>query len=154
MKEKKEFKETRVGKFLNSQGKDILGTVVGTVGDVFGVGILSSVGDKIRGSNSLTETQKETALELLELDKIEMQEVTKKWALDMNSDSWLSKNVRPIGLLWMFFCVSLFALLDAISSEITFSAAWIGLFSSTLITMVVAYYGSRGYEKIKQIKNK
>ena len=44
---------------------------------------------------------KEEALKLLEMDIVEMQEVSKRWSSDMSSDSWLSKNVRPMMLIFL-----------------------------------------------------
>lgn len=152
-KDKKKFGQTAVGKFLKTQAPDLAGDLLGLVGDVTGVGMLSTIGDKIKGSDKLTPSQKETALELLKIDIAEMEEVTKRWESDMASDSWLSKNVRPLVLLYLVVVVSVFAVMDSISSEITFTVAWINLFSSLLLTVIVAYFGSRGAEKYKKIGN-
>jgi SNF family Na+-dependent transporter len=86
----------------------------------------------------LPPEDKEKAMKLLELDMIEMQEVSKRWTADMASTSWLSKNVRP--LILVFFSVSYVVgwYLDYSLDSIT------GLLS----LIVGAYFGSRGVEKV------
>ena len=71
----------------------------------------------------------------------------------MVSDSWLSKNIRPIVLAWLVIFVSLFAVVDSIDTiDFTVEAAWITLFSTLLVTVIVSYFGSRGVEKYQKIK--
>ena len=97
----KKFKDTKVGKFLLNNGSGI----VNTLGDVLpSNGVLGIVKGLIDKDKSLPLEDKEKALKLLELDIIEMQEVTKRWQADLNSDNKLSKNVRPITLI--FFSVA------------------------------------------------
>jgi len=76
------------------------------------------------------------------MDSIEMQEVSKRWNSDMTSDSWLSKNVRPMTLV--FFSVSYVIgwFLDYSLENIT----------SLVSLIIAAYFGSRGFEKVQSIK--
>ena len=76
-----------------------------------------------------------------------MKEVTKRWEHDSKSDSWLPKNIRPLTLAYTMFVVSLFCVLDS-STKFEVKEHWVSLFSSLLLTIVVAYFGSRGAEKI------
>ena len=138
---KKKFSETKVGKFLKSIGSNIFGTV----GDVLpNNGLLGVLKGLITKSNTLSEEDKKMALKYLEMDIAEMQEVSKRWASDMTSDSWLSKNVRPLTLI--FF-------------SIAYVVGWFLNYSLENITgllslIVGAYFGSRGLEKFKSIQNK
>ena len=95
-KSKKKFKDTRVGKFLSKAAPNILKGVSDLVPDA---GILKLVGGLISKDEVLTPKDKEEALKLLELDIIEIQEISKRWSADMSSDSWLSKNTRPMTLI-------------------------------------------------------
>ena len=97
---------------------------------------------------------KEKALKLLEQDMVEMQEISKRWDSDMKSDSWLSKNTRPMTLI--FLTISLIILIVLESSNIQFDvdSGWVDLLKSLLITVYVAYFGSRGAEKFKTISKK
>ena len=135
---KKKFSETKVGKFLKGAAPKLLDII----GDVFPtVGILSKAKDLIKKDTNILNEDKDIALKLLEIDVIEMQEVSKRWSSDMASDSWLSKNVRPLTLV--FFSLSYVTgwFLDYSLDSIT------GLLS----LIVAAYFGSRGFEKIKSI---
>ena len=97
---------------------------------------------------------KEEALKLLELDIIEMQEVSKRWVADMGSDSWLSKNVRPVTLIFLTISTWVLILMDSLNIEFGVSPEWIDLLKSLLLTIYVAYFGSRGFEKYKHISQK
>ena len=135
---KKKFAETRIGKFL----KNVAPKILSIIGDVIpSAGILSKAKDLIQKDSNISKEDKDIALKLLEIDVMEMQEVTKRWESDMASDSWLSKNVRPLTLV--FFSLSYVAgwFLEYPLDSIT------GLLS----LIVAAYFGSRGFEKIKSI---
>ena len=81
----------------------------------------------------------------------EMQkQVTERWKLDMQSDSWLSKNIRPLVLI--FLCVSTVLLIFIDAGIITFNvkASWVDLLQLVLITVIGAYFGGRSFEKRKK----
>jgi hypothetical protein len=88
---------------------------------------------------------------LLEQDMIEMQEISKRWSSDMKSDSWLSKNTRPMTLIFLTMSMVLLILLDSFEIQFSVSSGWVDLLKSLLITVYVAYFGSRGVEKFKKI---
>ena len=135
----KKFKDTKVGQFLNKNGSNIV-DVIGSI--IPSTRILSIAKELIVKDQSLPPKDKETALKLLEMDSIEMQEVSKRWNSDMTSDSWLSKNVRPMTLV--FFSVSYVIgwFLDYSLENIT-----------SLVSLIIgAYFGSRGFEKVQSIK--
>ena len=85
------------------------------------------------------------------LDTIELQEVSKRWSSDMKSDSWLSKNTRPMTLIFLTISLVIFILLDGFDISFGIDTGWIDLLKSLLITVYVAYFGSRGAEKFKSI---
>jgi uncharacterized membrane protein len=84
---------------------------------------------------------------------IEMQEISKRWESDMVSDSWLSKNTRPMTLIFLTVSLVVFILLDGFDIAFGIDSEWIILLKSLLITVYVAYFGSRGVEKFKSITN-
>ena len=148
---KKKFKDTRVGKFLSKAAPNILKGVSNVVPDA---GILKLIGGIISKDEQLPPKDKEEALKLLELDIIEMQEVSKRWVADMGSDSWLSKNVRPVTLIFLTISTWVLILMDSLNIEFGVSPEWIDLLKSLLLTIYVAYFGSRGFEKYKHISQK
>lgn len=150
---KKKFKDTKVGKFLT----DKVPSIVGLVGDVLpDVGVLGVVKGLIQKEPDivLPAEDKEKALKLLEQDMIEMQEITKRWQSDMQSDSYLSKNTRPLTLIFLTCSLVIFILLDGFEIDFSIDEAWVDLLKSLLITVYVAYFGSRGAEKFKAISKK
>ena len=150
---KKKFKETKVGKFLT----DKVPAIVGLVGDVLPnnsvLGVVKALIQK-EPDIVLPPEDKEKALKLLEQDMIEMQEVTKRWQSDMQSDSYLSKNTRPLTLIFLTCSLVIFILLDGFEIDFSIDDAWVDLLKSLLITVYVAYFGSRGAEKFKSISKK
>ena len=149
---KKKFNETKVGKFLSKAAPGILDLA----GDVLpDAGVFGLVKNLIHKDPMLPAEDKEKALKLLEQDMIEMQEVTKRWESDMKSDSWLSKNTRPMCLIFLSIMTVAFIWVDS-HHEISFTVEqeWIGLLKTLVTTVYVAYFGSRGVEKYKTISNK
>ena len=148
-KPKKKFKDTKVGGFLLGKS-GIIDVITNILPDQ---GVLGMVKNLIDKDQELTPQDKETALKLLEQDMIEMQEVTKRWQSDNLSDSWLSKHTRPMTLIFLTVSLVVFILLDGLSIEFGINSEWINLLKSLLITVYVAYFGSRGVEKFKSITN-
>ncbi len=148
---KKKFHETKVGQFLSQAAPGILGTV----GEVLpNNGVLGLVKNLIHKDPALPVEDKEKALKLLEQDMIEMQEVSKRWESDMKSDSWLSKNTRPLSLIFLSVMTVAFIWVDSHETlSFTVEQEWIGLLKTLTTTVYVAYFGSRGAEKFKTISN-
>jgi hypothetical protein len=107
--------------------------------------------DLIVKDSVLPPKDKEVALELLKMDVIEMQEISKRWDSDMKSDSWLSKNTRPLTLIFLTASMVFLIMLDSLDIDFGVKNEWIDLLKSLLITVYVAYFGSRGVEKFKAI---
>ena len=145
---KKKFSETKLGKFLQKIGSSIVNKAEDVLPDSGFYGILKNL---ISNDKQLTPQDKETALKLLEMDVVEMQEVSKRWESDMKSDSWLSKNTRPMTLIFLTISTVFIIILDSLNIDFGVSIEWIDLLKSLLITTYVAYFGSRGVEKFKAI---
>ena len=148
---KKKFNETKVGKFLSKTAPglfDVASDLLPSAG-VFGL-----VKNLITKDEHLPTEFKEKALMLLEQDMIEMQEVSKRWESDMKSDSWLSKNTRPMCLIFLSIMTISFIWVDSHESlSFTVEQEWISLLKTLVTTVYVAYFGSRGAEKFKSIGN-
>ena len=145
---KKQFKDTKVGKFLVGD-KGLFKNLADTLPDKGFLGVLKNL---IAKENTLSPFEKEKALELLKMDLLEIQEVSKRWDADMSSDSWLSKNTRPLTLLYLTLTTTLFVILDSSDSPFKVGSEWIELLKTLLVTVYVAYFGSRGFEKYNKIR--
>ena len=75
------------------------------------------------------------------------QNITDRWKADMNSDSWLSKNVRPLVLIFLVVCTVLMIFIDAGSINFVVEEKWTDLLQLVLITVIGAYFGGRSFEK-------
>ena len=133
---KNKFKDTKVGKFLLSNGSSI----VNTLGDALpSNGVLGIVKGLIDKDDTLPSQTKEEALKLLEIDIIEMQEVTKRWEAD-SKGSKLTQNVRPLTLVFLTIAFVIGWFLQIEELEVV----------KELLTIVfLAYFGGRSVEKIK-----
>ena len=143
----KKFKDTKVGQFLLNNGSGI----VNTLGDVLpSNGVLGIVKGLIDKDKSLPPEDKEKALKLLEMDMVEMQEVTKRWEADLNSDNKLSKNVRPLTLIFMTVSLILFIFLDSVFDDFNFDEVHIETLKQLCSVVFIAYFGGRSYEKTRR----
>jgi len=145
---KKKFKDTKVGAFLTKTGSNIVDVVGDVLPDNGVLGIVKGLLDK---DDTLPPQDKQTALKLLEMDSQELLEVSKRWDSDMASDSWLSKNVRPLTLVYLTLATTIYIVLDSLNIAFDIDQAWIELLKTLLVTIYVAYFGSRGFEKFKKI---
>jgi hypothetical protein len=78
------------------------------------------------------------------------QNITDRWSADMNSDSWLSKNVRPLVLVFLVVSTVLMIFIDAGTINFNVEAKWTDLLQLVLITVIGAYFGGRSLEKTKK----
>lgn len=86
---------------------------------------------------------------LLDSEAVVQENVTERWKADMNSDSWLSKNVRPMVLIFLVLCTMLLVFIDAGFIDFKVEDKWISLLEITLLTVIGAYFGGRSIEKVK-----
>ena len=78
------------------------------------------------------------------------QNITDRWKSDMNSDSWLSKNVRPLVLIFLVVCTVIMIFIDAGTIAFEVEDKWTDLLQLVLITVIGAYFGGRTMEKRKK----
>lgn len=149
---KKTYKEihgtTRVGDFLRGINKSKVVNVAGEIleGDL--VGALKAVFK----SPELTEEEKAQAAKLIELDIEEQKSISRRWVADMRSDSWLSKNVRPLSLVFLTVATVILIYIDSFAIDVEVPTEWIDLLKSLLLGIYIAYFGSRGVEKAQAIR--
>jgi len=146
---KKKLRETKVGAFLADKVPGVLTAIGDVLPDQGTLGIVKNI---ITSDSSIEPQDKEMAMKLLEQDLAEMQNVSQRWNSDMKSDSWLSKNTRPLTLIYLTLASTLLIILDSFHTRFDVDTAWVELLKTLLITVYVAYFGSRGAEKITKIK--
>ena len=83
--------------------------------------------------------------------EVEMEKnITNRWQADLKSDSWLSKNVRPMVLIFLIVCTMLLIFIDAGALKFNVKDSYIDLLQMVLITVIGAYFGGRSLEKVKK----
>ena len=147
-KDKKPFNKTRVGLFLEKIAK---GRFAKAVPELVTGDVLSFLKELLRKDDELTQKQRDYALKLIEMDIEDMKGVTGRWQADMSSDSWLSKNVRPLMLIFLTIFMASALILDSGEFGVNVDSGWIDLLKSLLMTAFVAYFGGRSFEKTKRL---
>jgi len=142
---------TRVGdalRWLLKQGKEVAPELLKIASNVTGIEALELLANKIGADAVLSETDKKLLLEELNFDKIEMQETTKRWVSDNNTDSYLTRNIRPLTLAFLTATLFIYIILDSSLDGFKIAPEWIDLLSSLLLLVYGGYFGMRSAEKI------
>ena len=127
------------------------------LGKIFSSGateLVKGVGSVIDNLTTTKEEKLEAERKITEIVsnfEAQMQkEVTTRWTQDINSDSWLSKNIRPLVLIFLVVSTVLLIFIDAGVIEFEVKSSWVDLLQLVLITVIGAYFGGRSIEKIKR----
>jgi len=116
--------------------------------------LVKSVGGVIDNLHTSKEEKLEAAQKVKDLIasyEVQMEkEISSRWNADMKSDSWLSKNVRPLVLVFLVVSTVLMIFIDAGTINFVVEAKWTDLLQLVLITVIGAYFGGRSLEKTKK----
>tara|TARA_R110000787_G_scaffold10542_4_gene35720 strand:+ start:155 stop:613 length:459 start_codon:yes stop_codon:yes gene_type:complete len=149
MSDKKKFKETTVGKLLFGAAS-MINPALGKV--LSGVSTPQEALAEIGKSKISNEDKIKLQQMIYEQQNKEIQSITSRWEADSMSDSWLSKNVRPLVLVWCIVVFSLAGILDSIESvPFHIGATWNDTFEKVMMAVVLAYFGGRTAEKSTSI---
>jgi hypothetical protein len=114
--------------------------------------VLPDPAAKAQALAELTKIQQEGKLAELNADNVEAQELTKRMQADMASDSWLSKNIRPMTLIYILTAYLALALFDAFGLDI--SDSFVSLLGQWGMLVMSFYFGGRTLEKVMDMKGK
>ena len=107
--------------------------------------------DNLHTSEEEKLTAETKIKELVSNYEVEMEkQITERWKMDMSSDSWLSKNIRPLVLVFLVIATVLLIFIDAGAISFTVQDKWTDLLQLVLITVIGAYFGGRSLEKVKK----
>lgn len=107
---------------------------------------------KAKAQTELFKMQQEGRLAEIQADQVAMQETSKRWEADMVSDSWLSKNIRPMTLVYILLAYVSFAVMSAWGINV--NEAYVKLLGEWGQLIMLAYFGGRTVEKIMDIRAK
>ena len=152
MPDKKKFKETTVGKLLFGAAS-MINPTLGKV--LSGVSTPQEALSEIGKSKISNEDKIKLQQLIYEQQNKEIESITSRWKADAASDSWLSKNVRPLVLVWCIVVFSLAGILDSIESvPFNIGVTWNDTFEKVMMAVVLAYFGGRTTEKATSIFKK
>ena len=116
--------------------------------------LVKSVGgviDNLHTSKEEKLAAEQKIKELIASYEVQMEkEISSRWDADMKSDSWLSKNVRPLVLVFLVISTILMIFIDAGTISFVVEPKWTDLLQLVLITVIGAYFGGRSLEKTKK----
>ena len=148
----KQFKDTTVGKLLFGAAS----VINPTLGNVL-QGVMSpqeAIAEITKADVSNDDKIKLQQL-IYEQQNKEIEAITTRWQADSMSDSWMSKNVRPLVLVWCITIFSLAGILDSVESiPFQINALWNDTFEKVMMAVVLAYFGGRTTEKATNIFKK
>ena len=152
MSDKKKFKETTVGKLLFGAAS-MINPTLGKV--LSGVSSPQEALSEIGKSKISNEDKIKLQQLIYEQQNKEIESITSRWKADAASDSWLSKNVRPLVLVWCIVVFSLAGILDSIESvPFNIGVTWNDTFEKVMMAVVLADFGGRTTEKATSIFKK
>ena len=127
------------------------------LGKIFSGGtadLVKNIGGVVDSLHTSAEEKLEAERKIKELIasyQVEMEKnITARWQVDLKSDSWLSKNVRPMVLIFLIVCTMLLIFIDAGALSFEVKSSWVDLLQLVLITVIGAYFGGRSLEKVKK----
>ena len=126
--------------------KGIVKNLIGNAGEILDE-VITTDEERLDAKRKLKEL-------ILSLQAQMEQNITDRWKAYMNSDSWLSKNVRPLMLIFVMVCTMLLIFIDAGFLEFQVEEKWTDLLTMVLITIVGSYFGGRSLEKVRNGKAK
>ena len=152
MSKNKKFKDTTVGKLLLGAA----GMINPTFGNLLeGVTSPKEAIAEITKSDVSNEDKIKLQQLIYEQQNKEIQAITNRWQADAASDSWLSKNVRPLVLVWCIVVFSFAGILDSVESiPFNIGVTWNDTFEKVMMAVVLAYFGGRSGEKVTSIFKK
>ena len=152
MSSKKAFKDTTVGQLLFGAAS----VINPTLGNVLqGVTSPKEAIEAITKSDAPQEDKIKLQQLIYDQQTKEMNEISARWKADSMSDSWLSKNVRPLVLVWCIVVFSFAGILDSVETiPFTIHDNWNSTFEKIMMSTVLAYFGGRSSEKAMNIFKK
>jgi len=151
-KPKKKFAETTVGKLLFGAAS-LVNPTLGNL--ISGVSSPAEAIAAIGKSNVSSEDKIKLQQLIFEQQNKEMDAITSRWEADSLSDSWLSKNVRPLVLVWCIIVFSLAGILDSVETiPFHIGELWNDTFEKVMMSVVLAYFGGRTTEKATSLFKK
>ena len=129
--------------------------VLSTIGSLLGGDTIKDIGGVIDNLHT-SEEEKAAAKQKMEeilaaAEQAAQVQVSARWEADMKHGSWLSKNIRPMTLIFLTVCFVILSVFDGNLGEFTISSAYVPVYQTLLMTVYAAYFAGRSIEKVKRV---
>ena len=137
----------------------LLSTLTSAAGSLLGGDTIKDVGGIIDNLHTSGEEKEEARQKITEIlakaEQAAQAQVSARWEADMKHGSWLSKNIRPLTLVFLTFVFTILSVFDGnltvAGDTFTIGAAYVPVYQTLLMTVYAAYFAGRSIEKVKQV---
>ena len=130
----------------------ILSTITGFLSGGNVIKDIGGVLDNLHTSDEeKAEAERKIKSILVQAEQAAQQQVSARWEADMKHGSWLSKNIRPLTLIFLTICFVILSVFDGNLGEFTIGAAYVPVYQTLLMTVYAAYFAGRSIEKVKKV---
>ena len=130
-------------------------SILKAVGSLLGGDTIKDVGniiDNLHTSKEEKEAAKQKMEEILAAaEQAAQAQVTASWEADLKNGSWLSKNIRPLTLIFLTAIFTILSIFDGNLGEFTIGEAYVPVYQTLLMTVYAAYFAGRSIEKVKKV---
>ena len=133
----------------------LLATLAKGAGSLLGGDTIKDVGniiDNLHTSKEEKEAAKQKMEEILAAaEQAAQAQVSARWEADLKHGSWLSKNIRPLTLIFLTAIFTILSIFDGNVGEFTIGEAYVPVYQTLLMTVYAAYFAGRSIEKVKKV---
>jgi len=133
----------------------LLSTIAKGAGSLLGGDAIKDIGkivDDLHTSGEEREEAKQKITQILaEAEQAAQAQVTARWEADLKHGSWLSKNIRPITLIFLTAVFVILSVFDGNLGEFTIGESYVPVYQTLLITVYGAYFAGRSIEKVRKV---
>ena len=130
-------------------------SILKAVGSLLGGDTIKDVGniiDNLHTSKEEKEAAKQKMEEILAAaEQAAQAQVSARWEADLKHGSWLSKNIRPLTLIFLTAIFTILSIFDGNVGEFTIGEAYVPVYQTLLMTVYAAYFAGRSIEKVKKV---
>ena len=132
-----------------------MGVVSAITGFLSGGDVIKDIGGVLDDLHTSGEERAEAEQKITQIlataEQAAQEQVSARWEADMKHGSWLSKNIRPITLIFLTVCFVILSVFDGNLGEFTIGAAYVPVYQTLLMTVYAAYFAGRSIEKVKKV---
>ena len=130
-------------------------SILKAVGSLLGGDTIKDVGNIIDNLHTSKEEKAEAKQKLeqilAEAEQAAQAQVSARWEADLKHCSWLSKNIRPLTLIFLTAIFTILSIFDGNVGEFTIGEAYVPVYQTLLMTVYAAYFAGRSIEKVKKV---